>query len=188
MEKKLWSKMTRAEKRVEIAKDALAHYKSKLFKPTKCTYLSVEDIDDEINENQQLNTFILKEKKTCNTCLKGAVLCSHILKTNHLSIQEFNKIENENDFIYKRLKGIFSVNQLDLMEVAFEGRVVMEENTTLATYNEDYDEDDWDEEQYILTELAEKAIKFSKKYENTDDRYVAILRNLIKNGGEFILK
>lgn len=181
-DKKLWSSLTRAEKRMAICKDALKQIALKKFIPKSDTYFQVKELNRSwgndfvlqgktIASNGQLNEVM--KKTTCTVCAKGALFAADILERNHMTIIDGANVTNSS--IASRLGGIFTGFQLDLIEVAFEKAIIRDTSGRL----------------YVGTcgteksPIAKRAIAFGRKYGNATERLVAILKNIIKNKGEF---
>lgn len=79
-------------------------------------------------------------------------------------------IDNSNDseaFEMKEISKLFSMKQLDLIEAAYEGSLMVYRN--------------WDEDCYEIT----KAEKYYGIFTKQDERVIAICENIIKNKGTF---
>lgn len=178
---KSFSRLTKSEKRIAIAKDVLAQIKLKTFVAKEGVYLnvnfknSIKFKEQDKLETCQLNTLIQDNKVTCQVCALGSVFTSHVNKTNHLKYNEVYLNEDQPE-MQDRLKNIFSINQLNLIECAFEKRVISDDG--------DYIEK-WDGIRYVMTEIGQKAVKFGKSHRGNTKRLVAIMENIIKNKGEF---
>lgn len=178
-----FSKLSRSEKRVAIAKDVIEQLKIGVIGARKGVYLNLEiPYSSPISNllqigNKQLNKSMINGDVKCEVCAKGALLACHILKTNHITVSQAAKMDYEGDpdiYIRNRLAKIFSQNQLDLIEAAFETWVVADENRYLQSpYG-------------APTGIAKKAVEFGKNYENTTERLIAIMKNIIKNKGVFL--
>ena len=158
---------------MRIVKDAIAQIKAKMFIPSEGTYLRLLDEDRHeyfpgYNESIQK----LLEKDKCDCCAKGAIFASCVLNVNKVDGKDKY---TEEYFIKSKLKKWFSPLELDMIETAFEQRIVID--TTDKLENNNYDE--WGDP--TPTKLAEKCIKFGIKYNNSKKRLIAILENVLKN-------
>ena len=169
---KPFSKLSNSQKRVEIAKDVLIQLKNKRFKVRQNIYVQLPNYWDIINRDRQANECVLDGTTTCQVCAKGALFMSHVMKTNHATIRQVQNIGNS--MVRERLD-IFSTAQLDLIECAFEKRVVHDDSDTLKVYTDG---------KQFPTPLAKTAIRFGKKYKKKE-RLIAIIKNIIKNKGTF---
>lgn len=114
--KKTWSRLSKTEQRITLTKDVLEQIRLKSFNPTLGTYISVDENDYEANEYScQLNALIKDKKVTCQACAKGGLFIAHVMRNNHLTLGE---VSNSNTEMLNRLGGIFSKQQLDLIEAA----------------------------------------------------------------------
>lgn len=158
-----FKRMSMAEARVAIAKDALSWVREGALVPTSGTYVStvegrkplwqefhLYDSDAPKFENVQARDVNIGP---CRVCAKGALLCAKAVRFNHVTARQLAEYSN------KYLKPYFSDRQLDEIEGCFE-----------AT------DEGWDPPEH-----AEWAYKFP----DYDDRLRAILRNIIRNKGDF---
>lgn len=168
--------MTEIErKRVEVATDALAQILSGKANPSSGAFLRLKRYDETLSINDkdcschiQLNDYLKKDGTTCNVCIKGGLLLSLVMKENHFSTFDTKlcgEPEAYDNLIKSRLT-CFSSEQLDLMEVAFEGRTY---DYNEAAANSEY----------------QNAITFYNKHYYPKGRMIAILGNLIANHGKF---
>jgi hypothetical protein len=169
---KTFSKMTKAEKRVAIAKDVLIQIKKGISIPTTDNYFGglSGKICNLTYEKEELQN-ILPESK-CEVCAKGALFIADILRRDNFQIDRNTNIYGGT--IHKRLTDIFTRNQLDLIETAFEKNVIEDENKYLVI-------------NYVeRTEVAKAAIRFGRRYTTEKNRLIGIMNNIIKNKGIFI--
>jgi hypothetical protein len=173
---KKFYKLTKAQQRVHIAKDVLLQLKSKKFIASKGCYISSNELENKINEHDSIELkSLLPTIASCEVCAKGSLFLSEVMNRNDFKVgrdeEDFNTIGISK--ISRRLNDIFTDNQLDLIETAFEKRVIVDDNNYLQGHFGDY------------TNVANKAIEFGEKYKTDNDRLVAILKNLISNKGAF---
>ncbi len=130
-----------------------------------------------------------KLQKECTVCAKGAMFIALVGMKNFfdfnlvnykISVGEFytdyyRSISLEHDKFIGRLSDVFSRNQLDLIENAFE-----------FTPEDTYEGGDNDEEKYGTSEQPKlNAYKLGAKYKKDITRLKAIMNNMIKNKGTF---
>jgi hypothetical protein len=169
-----FKKLSRPQKRVAIAKDALKWLNNGIYSAQEGVYCAVRRTGTYYAEgNEQVNVLIANENVNCQVCAKGALLMSHIMFTNKVSLSESHYF-GDSDAIQNRLKNVFSKSQLDLIETAFEKDVIRYRNKYLINSKGNY------------TKVASKAIRFGEKYKEDQSRLVAILKNIVKNKGQFI--
>jgi hypothetical protein len=168
---KAFSKMTKAEKRVAIAKDVLIQIKKGISIPTKDNYFGglSGKICNLTYKKEELQN-ILPESK-CEVCAKGALFIADILRRDNFQIDRNTYLYGSD--IHRRLTDIFTRNQMDLIETAFEKNVVEDDNEYLYIH-------------YRKTEIAAAAISFGSKYSTEKTRLIGIMNNIIKNNGTFI--
>lgn len=184
VKKKAFSKLKRWQKRVAIAKDVIKQLDAKKFLAKQKVYVEIfktkkaykEGFDLFDNAFDQANCAIEEGKLGCTVCAKGAIFMSHIMKTNHCTVDQLNH-NSDYDDIMRRLRTLFERKQLNLIECAFERSSRFYFNTeedgaeTLRTSE--------------TTKIAIKGSKFGRKYNTTDKRMRGIMKNIIKNKGEF---
>lgn len=173
---KKWEEMSPKQQRIALAKDVIAQIEAKKLYISQGQYFNIfgekcEDIDT-IKGNAQVNKKLKEGEIACECCAKGALFTVHMLKTNHFTFDDYKKLEDKigsdrNRFICGRLDDIFPQSQMNLMETAFEGEII-------------YSGGDIEED--------ERAMDFREDagYEDDNEALIAIMENLIKNGGVFI--
>lgn len=191
-----FSKLSKAEQRVAIAKDVILQVKSEKLRPTTGTYIEFRDLrpafdkltDNHTDRNVELREVLFKTKN-CQVCAKGALLLCDILKKNKFKTSYTGLINsNTSRTIDARLGSNWSRQQLDLIETAFEERIVesrcIKNKKDRISFN--------------------KAVLFSKIYgikdnrlridnidyvvselDSSDKLLIAIMENIIKNKGTF---
>jgi hypothetical protein len=127
-ENKEFNKMTKPQKRVKIAEDCLDRIYTSQIKPTSGALIREESINGEdfcsvaggdlsikdiINDNE--NPF------SCQACAKGGLFLSYIGRVNSKNFGELTSDHTINGPEMVTLTKIFSIRQLELMEVFFEG-------------------------------------------------------------------
>lgn len=167
-----FNRLSKAAKRVALAKDVLEQIKAKRYSPTSGVYVEVnateaaEEFGLSNLDDLEANKALLTGMASCTVCAKGALFMSHVMKTNDCTIDQANN-SDDSDSIGDRLDDIFDRDQLDLIESAFE----RDSNHCSGTDNSD--------------DLVDKAVDFGYKYSNSDKRLIGIMNNIIKNKGIF---
>lgn len=164
-------RLTKAQKRMMILKDALKQIKIGFLKPEKagiCNLPNIKNAKDNA-DGQTLLKKLKRNKKNCMVCARGALLLTSVLKFNKLTWGDLIAVDNyegsfeEGSITDGRLMSFFSAEQLMMMETAFERQ-----------HNE-----------YELGKLAYDCWAFYDKYSHPRRRLIAILENAIKNNGIF---
>lgn len=163
--------MNPAEARVLIAKDALALIEAEKITPKHLEYLSWSNHFVVIDSIQYRSLHeILDELPACAACALGTALVAAVRRFNRLFVNEiFIEGRAHRDNIVGYLGKFFSEAQLNLIEMAFEGRHYA-------------DEDKPDTSPY---EECHRARVFGLKME-AKEIAEAIFKNIIANGGTFI--
>jgi hypothetical protein len=131
-------------------------------------------------------------KKVCGVCALGACFLSAVSLTNKFDFEglaHVSEYSGEKTFAFNAINGKITVNrlmdvftpeQMVLIECAFEGFGMGSAAAgRLLTYKTERDLDDF----YSQVDAAQK---FGNKYLTSKKRLAGIMRNIIKNGGEFI--
>lgn len=155
--------LTPEQKRVKIAEDALALMDAERIHSAPLSgYLSLHVSEHADNRRTLDERLTVDASPPCEVCAMGALFAGHVLNTNRVRLKDCYIGE----FIVRNLRGIYSADQLRLIEAAYEGR------TELTRKIDGMDD----------------ALFFGQRhgtpYRN-DIRLRAILQNIITNQGEF---
>lgn len=161
-----FAKMTKVQKRVAIAKDALAAIKAKVYVAEEGTYCNVPALEtlrrygkaDDAKLAEQLRD----NMPQCECCAVGALFLSKARMADKVTVSDYLDTPD----YWAQLEPYFKCDQLDLMEAAFE----VEDISRCRNMD-----------------AAERAMKFGVRYELPRDRLVAILNNVVKNNGKFVV-
>lgn len=157
-----FARSSKSEKRVTIAKDVIAAIKASWLVPTTGTYLEVTEsvaTPDDVRKADEITE--------CNACALGSVFVCALKRDTTI------ELDGDNDGQYEmrsKLSPYFEEDQLDLIETAFESDEYVD-----GVDAQFLDKDDLDDRATIL----------GAKYENADERLIAIMRNVIRNNGIF---
>ncbi len=158
---------SKATQRKRIIEDAIVQVKRRKFVATRGAYLEFRG--QNIGSGISLQTIL--GDKPCDCCAKGAIFASCIMSVNKVyGGDEYN----QEGFIKTKLIPWFSSLELDMIETAFEKRVVEDATDSLR---EGYDEDNND----IFTDLGIACIAFGERYKKDSTRMLGILKNILKN-------
>jgi hypothetical protein len=176
-----FTKMSNAEKRVEVAKDTLLRIEMKqLDAYTGSIIQYVNTVKDKYGKTSIQDVINTDSKFTCQVCAKGAMFMSYVGRVNKMEFCDINTGNYGQSSVHTKLGEIFSLEQLALIELAFEGEQYLK-------YLDD--EDDFDGtavENIILSDNDyNQADLFHNSYGNVDYRLIAICENIIKNEGTF---
>ncbi len=170
-----FNKLTKAEKRVAIAKDVLAGLASGKLIADSGTYCEINRNEKADFETTNLQT-LLKSKTvdSCAVCGVGSLFVSLVKKTNKFNIGDGETTLLFSEDIYAKLHAFFTDKQLALIECAFEGEEIANE------WNEDGEE-------LSGNELNKCQEFYDQNCDSDYGRLVAIMKNIIKNKGTFKL-
>ena len=184
---------TKWEKRVEIAKDVLKQIKANKYIAEQGTWVCGVDYYNHINDvlwhakEDGIKTIDAKKDYTdkltkCYVCALGSLFVSAIDKYNHTKLNTENTqflTETKEPKINPLLKW-FTAKQLFLIENAFEnGCGGWQDRETNVFSNKGLDL--WYEYGVFAVE------RFYYKYPDPTKRLVAIMKNIIRNKGTFVL-
>ena len=168
-------KLTKAELRVQVAKDVLKHLKT-LRVLAGNTYVWTDGVDDVDYEKPSQKIARSLQKNGCEVCALGACFLSLVALKNEFDFD--GKTIFTRSEITNRLRSVFSDAQMDLIEEAFE----------------------WDVEDTPYGARENRLSAFARKYHNNntyfdsargfvvvcgDRRLRAIMKNIIENKGTF---
>jgi len=154
--------LTKAEKKIAIAKDVLTQLKIKKYKANSGSYIKLNDYKFGMEDDVQYNF----DKIKCDVCALGSAAMSCIKYTNNV---KFKDVYFSEDNIFKELIKIFTKKELVLMEYCFEG---FEYDFIGMSYN-------W--RILLFKKEIEKTRSFYEKYTDSDKRLKAIMNIVIKN-------
>lgn len=177
---KAWKKMSISEKRVAIARDVLKQIKKKKILPMHSCYVDsiIYKGNSEIrfDQNIQLNK-ITSKIKDCEACAVGSLFLCAIDRNNHFDLKQakllhdgsggYPEIQMSPKPIFAYLKRFFTIKQIQLIEIAFEGYYSGNFGKNIITFKE-----------------SEKAMDF-RDGTLLSERLVCIMKNIIENKGTF---
>lgn len=153
-------KMTKAEKRVAIAKDVIAQIEVRRLVPKNMTFLDIPEAPESLENDANELRDVLLTVPTCEVCAKGALFVCAVERMDKLTVGQYT-IGADRDYMLK----LFTPKQWDLIESAFEGWSSIFVDGMIVN--------------------TPKVEKFSDQYPDPADRMVAIMKNIIKNHGTF---
>lgn len=169
------NRMSKKAARIAIAKDVLARLRYRNIETR--TYMNgLENISswNSLNDDVNAQNHIKELEKNCQVCALGSMFLSHIRVFDKIMMSE---LTDDRDNLTSVLSDYFDQKQLDLIECAFEGELVVDEN-----YYEETDSDVWPP---IYPTEVEEAKKYIIKYRDDKKRLRAIMINVIRNNGVF---
>jgi len=178
-----FNKLSKEEQKVAIAKDVLQQIKVKTIIPTTGTYCALDlDWTDPLLELDVQSNFNQLKNFECSVCALGAMMVSNVKFNNNFTFEKLNR--SNSDVFVNTLEKYFERYELALIEFAFESWDI-----------EDLIEDGeikngiLSNESYIFHGLnyeeIEKACDFNRNINDESERMVRIMKNIIKNKGEF---
>lgn len=134
----------------------------------------------------------------CEVCAKGAMFLAYIDLWNQFRIDDLEYVAQDED-VCEPLRQYFSQEQLDLIEIAFEGEIIKDDYCDAYEWGEKFRkrhkieketvEEFWGPSyRYPISQadVVQRALMFSHRYKSDVDVLAGICRNIIKNDGTFI--
>jgi len=159
--------LSNKDKRIAIAKDVIKSIEAKIY-VAKMGHIveTPRSLDNRLyNTIKEFPLQQLIPKYKCKVCAKGALFLSHVLLYNNYNVQGHFGVSNSD---VSEEVDYFTEEQMDLIEIAFEGSRWVWHSSSITMNDETY------------------AIQFYEKYPKEDERLVAIMKNIITNKGKFI--
>jgi hypothetical protein len=153
---KIFKESTKAQKRVMIAQDCIDRLSCSLLLANTGSFITY--MGEEVNKT-------IVNTRTCEVCAKGGLFASYIGRVNNFNDECLGN--DEDNEAHKKLREIFTLRQLAIIEYAFEG--------TQYIYSVDIPQD-----------MQKKLEDFyDENYDDDDQRLIKICENIIKNKGAF---
>lgn len=182
---RLFKSKTKAQKRVLIAKDVIAQIQAKKIRASSGDWVANEVMNDLYNiaiwdESEKISVqklLLAKASGECSCCALGGLMVSCTLFTNKETLENYHErfaselgyLVDADEKFDNGLNKIFSRQQLQLIEIAFEGG----EGYFIPCYTN------------LPERLTYKATEFHDSFDNSKDRLIGIMENIIKNKGTF---
>lgn len=163
-----FTKMSKAQKRITIAKDVIASLRLGKFNASPGTYFSLADKNyrEEEARPSDNQALLLDTAISCEVCAIGAIFASKVRSGNKCNLDLGGSPDD--NILINNLKGIFTEKELRIIETAFEG----EAQSNMVNDNIEIEAANW----------------FRNNHPDKDDkRLIAIMKNIIKNKGTFVL-
>ena len=168
----VFNSLSKQQKKVEVCKDVLMRLRFDNITPKSGRFYTTNDVEIGYKPAKTLLNSCTLKAPVCNCCAKGALFLSYIGRVNNydfkyslINIDDYNCPEAD------IMSEVFSEEELDAIEIAFEG----------ASYTH-----------IISNKEKEKVLAWRKKLKqgNTEKGSKKILKsicnNIIKNNGKFV--
>lgn len=182
---KPFSKLSKADQRIAIAKDVILSLRRGQYIAETGRYVNLDEIEikkDAFDVHYDTKLDIqktLNKVKMCPVCALGACILSLTRFKNKLKWGDvgMNGAAMDSPRTKKLFSSLFSPEQLLLIESAFEG--YNPGSDRIADQLFDFND--------LTDEQISKVEEFRYRYDEPNDRLVAIMKNIIKNKGIFKL-
>jgi hypothetical protein len=173
--------LTAAEKRIAIARDAIAQLKADRYVATYGSYFSLYATETEGSlSGKPLDQVMERSVKPCYVCGIGACFASAVRLTDqvkigseHGSIVSFDRLDSA---FSKKLRQFFSIFQLELIETAYE------RSSSSCGIRSRFEISG----KKVPEKKIQAAVKFGLRYYDRNKRLLSILRNIVRNHGTFV--
>ncbi len=168
-----FQRLSGVQKRVTVAQDVLEQLALRRLLPTFGTYLKVsDDVDLKFRsgdeEHEELQVHEVLAGNSCHVCGIGSLFVAAVDRADSCKVGDMSSTDDAG-FMRSYLEDFFSMEQLVLIEAAFEGRLISVDGT-------DFDDDSPE----VLA-----AIAFTKKLTSPAGRLKKIMGNIIEHNGTF---
>ena len=162
--------LTARQKRLQIATDVLQYLDDNIvIKPRHSGYFSLY-LNHGDSQAVQSEVILNTTAERCQVCAKGALLITKVRNYNGYRI---NRFSDEDEHVFRGLRGIFSTAQLDLIESAYER--IPRRDTELRTSK-------------AVDDAATEMYKdFGSMYVDDSKTLRSIMENITGNDGDFIV-
>lgn len=165
---------------VEIARDVLKQLALKKIKAITGHTVIMHDLQKDMwghpTEDELKASFQERFQNNgvkCKVCAIGSCLVSMVNLENKCSIDEMQRYYKT---LIPRMRNYFGAKNMALMESAFERRVMWGQSNFWS----------WEEEDE-MTPILKAAAQWGRRYKTPTLRLQGIMRNIIRNGGDFKL-
>ena len=199
---KLWKKATKRQKAVLVAKDVIERIDAKQLRANTGVWLEFSNTSS-YSQNSPLQECILGGE-SCTGCAMGGLMMSTIAYRNEVTSDSLYGHQLDEESSNFNLSEVFTDNQLELIEQAFEGghgKYDFEFDSFNRHNLSDGDVPYPDEylAKYWITKYRKacksahdkrimRILSFYKRYQDEDNRRLKlIMQNIIKNKGLFVI-
>lgn len=157
-----FKRASKAKRRCMVARDVIRALNTKLFEANNHGGY-VDNLHVYGNDwDKDLREVLINKNPNCNVCGKGSILLCTVMRQDNLKAGEGTSIGffQTGERMSNGLKGLFSQDQLDLIEGHYE--VGGNSHVRFVLPNSPF-----------------------KKYDGGEERMIAIMKNIIRNKGEF---
>lgn len=156
--------MTKEQARIAIAEDVIAALRIGHIEATNGKFIELHGV---IGDERDSLKDVLQCQDACEVCALGGMFVA--------AVERFNKIKATGSTLYDLdeispfLRQFFTKDQIKLIEMAFEQGNGAFRTSSLA-----------------MQELEARAIKFGNRFDCSEKRMIAIMKNTIRNNGTFV--
>lgn len=175
--KRRFNNLSQKKQRIAIARDVIKMLKNNQIKASMNSgYFSAPGFD---SLRISLNSFdkdvhVLVDSIRCEVCALGGMLAATVMKVDGMKFENIFYPELERNEVIAKLKNYFSINQLDLIESAYEMKPMGRFRTIGYVYTT------------VNDDQCASAVNFGRLfYDGPFDRMIAIMQNIIDHNGTF---
>lgn len=175
-EEKLW--LCAASKRIAIANEVISLLSANKIEAAPGSWLDYPKAPDLFSDDDVKNKTpffeVMSKFKTCDVCVLGALFVSAVRNYGGPTCEDVKDCIFLNyltfDEIFPTISKYFPASMLSVIETAFEGWT----STEICQASGE------------LHEAINIATNFYSRYQDANERMIAIMQNIVKNEGEFI--
>lgn len=181
-----FKKLSKGQKAILVAKDVIEQIKLKNYDVEMARgYLDIDFDDTEVNSSDSARDCLIANKLACEVCARGAAFLSAVKFKNKLTVDEMDSMQFDTvdhgeglNQATEFMADIFSVIEQELIESTFEESIGQSEVVKGTCYG-------W----IISARNYGEHMRFSRDSDLTvaGDRLIKLMRNVIVNGGYFIV-
>ncbi len=196
---------TKEEKIVMIVKDCLDRIELNQIIITKGNFCNLDTSLIDVNLKSTLAT---TNTAICSACAKGSLFMSYIGRVNNYITNKNQFGNSEEDLEHRKLLEIFSLDQLALIEMAFEGQQYIDKLNRITNVKKITQfrkrvakkinlviEDEYDSDFHVHTAIYEigedgepiKDYSYEGAKRFSDAVMESICKNIIRNKGKFVI-
>ena len=162
--KRRFNKLTKNQQRVSIARDVIKMLKNKKIKAGSIYFDALKIDPIEFANFPHKDVHLVVDSTQCKVCALGGMLAATVMKVDGMKFN-YSQPDIPRNEVIKKLKDYFSIEQLDLIESAFECQET--------------------DRYYSHVSAWGKAVDFGNKFKSKTKRMRMIMENIIRNNGEF---
>ena len=169
-------KLTKNRQRIKIIKDVIAYLETGKFKATQGLYLRLKGYRNAVADDDQVHELV--EKSKCEVCGIGGIFVAAVMLKNELKVSDLDSnpySHNATAAKHIKVEGVDDGGMREYLATWFDG-------DQLSLIESAFEQDDG----YAGGSIGTDAAEFGKTYKTPRARFLAICKNMLANGGQFV--